>query len=211
MGENTTRANLKLAIEDLSQRDPDLKRFYLAFGLPELRSRRTGYGTLVKIICSQQVSTAAARAISGRLDAIAEPMTPEVFLRIPEKIVRETGLSRQKIAYARGIAEAIINGHFSFRKIASMEDDLAVEEMVKLKGVGKWTAEIYLLFALRRPDIWPVDDLGIIKGLMGLKGLSSRPSPEQMMRLGEEYRPWRSAAARMMWHYTNIARSTKNN
>ena len=209
MSYKITKAMLKLAVEDLSQRDPDLKKFYLATGLPELRSRPTGYGTLVKIICSQQVSTAAARAISGRLDAIATPMTPEIFLEIPEKIVKETGLSRQKIAYARGIAEAIINGHFSFRRIASLEDELAIGEMVKLKGVGRWTAEVYLLFALRRPDIWPADDLGIIKGLMGVKGLRSRPSPEYLMRIGEEYRPWRSAAARMMWHYTNIARSKK--
>ena len=133
-------------------------------------------------------------------------MTPEIFMSFSDKKVREIGLSRQKEIYGRGIAEAIINGTFSLRKIANMEDEEAVAEMMTLKGIGRWTAEVYLIFALRRPDLWPIDDLGEVKGVMGMKGLTSRPSRQELIQIGELYKPWRSAAARMMWHYTNFFR-----
>ncbi len=90
-----------------------------------------------------------------------------------------------------------------------MTDEDAIAEMVKLKGVGRWTAEVYLLFALRRPDLWPVDDLGIVKGVMGVKGLRKRPNRQRMLKIGEAWRPWRSASARMMWHYTNTNRQNR--
>ena len=199
-----TKEIFKQAVETLSKRDPDLNMFYRTSGLPLLRTRSPGYGTLLKVICAQQVSTAAARAITGRLDSIAKPLTPENFMGLSDKKVREIGLSRQKENYGRGIAEAIINGTFSLRKIANMGDEQAIAEMMKLKGIGRWTAEVYLIFALRRPDLWPIDDLGIVKGVMGMKGLTSRPSRQELIQIGELYKPWRSAAARMMWHYTNF-------
>ena len=192
----------------LLTRDLDLAKFYRAHGLPSLRTRPTGFGTLINIICGQQVSTAAARAITGRLGTIATPMTPEIFLSLSKKQIRKVGLSRPKEMYARGIAEVVLNGNFSFRKIAVMEDEAAIEEMTKLKGVGRWTAEVYLLFALRRHDLWPVNDLGVVKGLMGMKGLLERPSRREMIEIGEHYRPWRSVAARMMWHHSNIFRGS---
>ena len=203
-----TPETLKMAADELSKRDLDLAHFYEAHGLPSLRIRPTGYGTLIKIICGQQVSTAAARAITGRLDIIAKPMTPEIFLGLSDKQIRNVGLSRPKEKYARGIAEAILNQNFNFRKIAAMDDEAAINEMTKLKGVGRWTAEVYLLFALRRPDLWPANDLGVIKGLMGIKGLSERPSSCEMNAIGQLYRPWRSVAARMMWHHSNIIRGS---
>ena len=201
-----TKEIFKQAVETLSKRDPDLNMFYRTSGLPLLRTRPPGYGTLLKVICAQQVSTAAARAITGRLDSISKPMTPEIFMGLSDKKVREIGLSRQKENYGRGIAEAIINGTFSLRKIANMGDEQAIAEMMNLKGIGRWTAEVYLIFALRRPDLWPIDDLGIVKGVMGMKGLTSRPSRQELIHIGELYKPWRSAAARMMWHYTNVSR-----
>ena len=201
-----TKEIFKQAVETLSKRDPDLNKFYRTSGLPLLRYRSPGYCTLLKVICGQQVSTAAARAITGRLDSIAKPMTPETFLGLSEIKVRQIGLSRQKEIYGRGIAEAIINGKFSLRKIANMEDEEAVAEMMTLKGRGRWTAEVYLIFALRRPDLWPIDDLGVVKGVMGMKGFTSRPSRQELIQIGELYKPWRSAAARMMWHFTNVSR-----
>ena len=201
-----TKEIFKQAVETISKRDPDLNKFYRKSGLPLLRYRPPGYGTLLKVICGQQVSTAAARAITGRLDSIAKPMTPEIFLGLSEIKVRQIGLSRQKEIYGRVIAEAIISGKFSLRKIANMEDEEAVAEMMILKGIGRWTAEVYLIFALRRPDLWPIDDLGVVKGVMGMKGLTSRPSRQELIQIGELYKPWRSAAARMMWHFTNVSR-----
>jgi len=202
------KRTLKSAVEELSKTDKELAAFYERHGLPTLRSRKTGFGSLLKIICGQQVSTAAARAITGRLDAIANPMTPEVFLKLKEPDYRAIGLSRQKEVYGRGIAEAVVAGDLNFRKIAYMDDEEAIAEMTKLKGVGRWTAEVYLLFALRRPDLWPVDDLGVLKGYMGLKGLKDRPSRAEFVEIGEQYRPWRSVMARMLWYHANTYRGT---
>ena len=185
----------------MARRDKDFKRLYEISGLPGLRSRSTGYGTILKIINSQQVSVAAAKAINGRLDAVENPMRPETFLQLTEKQIREIGLSRQKAGYGRAIAEAVVEDGFNFRRVARMGDEDAIEALTSLKGVGRWTAEVYLLFALRRPDLWPVDDLGVVKGLTDLKGLAERPDREQMIELGEAWRPWRSVAARLLWHH----------
>ena len=172
-------------------------------GLPNLRSRKPGFDALIKIICGQQISTAAARAITRRLVSIENPITPATAIKLGPKILREVGLSSQKIEYVLGIAEAIKNDRLDLRKIARMKDEEAITELTKLKGIGRWSAEVYLLFALRRPDLWPADDLGIVKGLMQLKGLSSRPHRDGMMEMAEAWRPWRSVAARLLWHYIN--------
>ncbi len=209
MIEKIDQKTFKVAVEELAANDPDIARLYEEHGLPGLRSRKTGFGSLLKTICGQQVSTSAARAITGRLDAIADPMTPQVFLSLSDAEIRAVGLSGQKAGYGRGIAQAIVDGEFSFRRVARMNDEDAIAEMVKLKGVGRWTAEVYLLFALRRPDLWPVDDLGIVKGVMGVKGLRKRPDRKRMLKIGEAWRPWRSAAARMMWRYTNTNRQSR--
>ena len=199
---------MRQAVQELAERDGDLAAFHRQHGLPGLRTRPTGFGTLLKIICGQQVSTAAARAITGRLDIYASPMTPETFLSLQENDYRAIGLSRQKEVYGRGIAEAMVSGEFNFRKIAHMDDESAIAEMTKLKGVGRWTAEVYLLFALRRPDLWPADDLGILNGYVGLKGLKTRPSRAEFREIGQQYRPWRSVMARMLWHHANTFRGT---
>ena len=145
-----TKITLKQGAEELARRDKDFARLYETIGLPSLRSRPSGYGTIVKIISAQQVSVAAARAINGRMDEVANPMTPEKFLSLSDEKIRAIGFSRQKMGYGRGIAQSIIDGDFSFRRVAGMDDEAAIEDMVRLKGVGRWTAEVYLLFALRR-------------------------------------------------------------
>ena len=199
---------MRQAVQELAERDGDLAAFYHQHGLPGLRIRPTGFDSLLKIICGQQVSTAAARAITGRLDNYASPMAPEIFLSLQETDYRAIGLSRRKELYGRGIAEAVVSGDLNFRKIAHMDDESAIAEMIKLKGVGRWTAEVYLLFALRRPDLWPADDLGVLNGYVGLKGLCKRPSRVEFREIGEEYRPWRSVMARMLWHHSNTFKGT---
>ncbi|NQV57793.1 MAG: DNA-3-methyladenine glycosylase 2 family protein [Rhodospirillales bacterium] len=201
-----TKATFREGAEELAARDADFSRLLKAADLPSLRSRQTGFGSLIKIISGQQVSTAAARAINGRLDQIANPLTPEAFAKLSADDLRTIGFSRQKTSYGQGIAEAVLSGEFSFRKIARMDDEAAIEAMIALKGVGRWTAEVYLLFALRRPDIWPVGDLGIVIGAEGLKKLKGRPDPKQLQKMGEAWRPWRSVAARLLWHYVDVQR-----
>ncbi len=198
-----TKITFAEGAQELGRRDKDFARLVKDIGLPGLRSRQTGYSTLVKIICGQQVSTSAARAIGGRLDAIEKPMQPETVLKLGPEKLRAVGLSGQKVKYVIGIAEAVVNGEFSFRRVARMDDEDAIEEMIKLKGIGRWSAEVYLLFALRRPDLWPVDDLGVVKGLMHLKGMKERPPREELVEMAEAWRPWRSVAARLLWHHIN--------
>jgi DNA-3-methyladenine glycosylase II len=203
MSVKITKITLFQGAQELCKRDEDLARIVNEIGLPGLRSRGSGYNAILRIICGQQISTSAANSISERLALIENPMTHKTALRLGVDLLRSAGLSAPKANYAMGIAEAIENGEFSFRRVAKMTDHAAIEEMIKLKGIGRWSAEVYLLFALRRPDLWPVDDLGIIKGYTHLKGLKKYPDRKKMIEIGEAWKPWRSVAARLLWHHIN--------
>ena len=198
-----TKLTLFQGAQELCKRDEDLARIVNEIGLPSLRSRATGYNAILRIIIGQQISTSAADAISARLASIQNPMTCKTVLKLGPDRLRSVGFSAPKAKYAMGIAEAIENGEFSFRRVAKMTDHAAIEEMIKLKGIGRWSAEVYLLLALRRPDLWPVDDLGIIKGYTHLKGLNEYPDRKKMIEIGETWKPWRSVAARLLWHHIN--------
>ena len=201
MGQRLSRKTMEEALGILASRDPDLARAHREAGTPRLRPRRAGFATLLDIILAQQVSAAAANAIRARLATAAAPLTPERFQALSDGHLRAIGFSRQKIAYGRHLAEAIGGGHLALPKIHRMADDEAIAALVTLKGIGRWSAEVYLLFALQRPDIWPVDDLAVVLAVQRLKGLAERPSRAQMLEIGEPWRPWRSYAARLMWHY----------
>ena len=203
MSVKITKLTLSEGARELCTRDEDLARIVNEIGLPGLRSRAPGYNAILNIICGQQISTSAARAIGERLARIENPMTHNTALKIGADRLRSAGLSAPKVEYALGIARAIESGEFSFRKVARMPDDEAIEEMIKLKGIGRWSAEVYLLFALRRPDLWPAGDLGIIKGYTHLKGLKEYPDRENLIKIGETWKPWRSVASRLLWHYIN--------
>lgn len=205
MATRITRASLSQALADLTTRDRALARLYRDHGPPPMRARPPGFATMLKIICAQQVSTASARAIVGRLATLADPLTPQSFLALDDAALRAIGFSRMKTAYGRGLAEAVMSGALDLSHIARLDDDAAIAEIVKIKGLGRWSAEIYLLFALRRPDLWPVDDLAVVKGVQRLKRLEARPSRAEMVAFGDAWRPWRSVVARMMWHTSGNA------
>jgi DNA-3-methyladenine glycosylase II len=202
-----SRAGMEEAMAELAARDPDLARAHREAGTPGLRHRPGGFGTLLDIILAQQLSARAAETIRGRLRALAEPLTPETFLALDDSALRATGFSRQKILYGRHLAEALAERRIELARIHRMADEEAIEALVALKGIGRWSAEIYLLFALRRPDIWPVDDLAVAVAVQRLKGLRERPNRVQMLEIAEPWRPWRSYAARLMWHYYRNAPS----
>ncbi len=193
--------SLRPALEALAARDADFARAYAHCGLPPERRRPTGFAGLLSIMTAQQVSAQAARAIIGRLLAAAGPLTPERFLALDEAAFKQIGFSRQKIRYGRALAEDVLAGRIDLEALTRDDDEAAIARLVQLKGVGRWTAEIYLLFALRRPDVWPVDDLAVCAAVQRLKGLDARPPRETMLALGEPWRPHRSAAARFLWHY----------
>ncbi len=192
---------LRPALEALAARDADIARAYRVCGLPPVRSRPDGFAGLFTIMCAQQVSVHAAKAIIERLRAAADPLTPESFLALDQAAMKEIGLSRQKVRYGRALAEDVAAGRIDLEAVAGLPDRAALEHLVRAKGVGRWTAEIYLLFALGRPDVWPVDDLGVRVAAQRLKRLAERPGPEAMLEIGQPWRPHRSAAARFLWHF----------
>jgi len=188
------------AMEELAAADPDMERALAHSGLPPLRPSEPGFRTLVNAICSQQVSKASAAAILGRLEDAIHPFSPDRVMDFDEDSLRTLGLSRPKARYVMGMAQQIAVGTLRLDRLSTFDDETAIAELVKVKGIGRWTAEVYLLFALRRPDIWPVDDLAVVEAVRRLKGLSERPKREELYEIGQLWRPWRSVAARMMWH-----------
>jgi DNA-3-methyladenine glycosylase II len=168
-------------------------------GAPRFRRRRNGFATLLHIILEQQVSIDAAAAMHRRLSGICRPLAPEPFLALDDAILRSCGFSRQKMDYARRLAQAVESGALDFTQLDAAPDDAALAELVALKGIGRWSAEIYLIFALGRADIWPAADLGLQLGIMECLELDSRPGERALREIGEQWQPWRSVAACLFW------------
>jgi DNA-3-methyladenine glycosylase II len=168
-------------------------------GPPNFRRRRNGFATLLHIILEQQVSIDAAAAMHRRLSGLCRPLVPDAFLALDDATLRACGFSRQKMGYARHLAEKVRGGEFDFARLAEADDEAAQAALVSLKGIGRWSAEIYLIFALGRPDIWPAADLGLQIAVGERLGLAARPPEPELRRLGEAWRPWRSVAACLFW------------
>jgi len=193
---------LKRALDHLAHADRDLARLIDEIGPPPPRSEPPGFAALLGIIVSQQVSNGAAQAIWARLEtALDGEPTPKRLRALDEEALRAAGLSRQKVTYARGLADEILSGRLDLSAVARLPDDDVVAALTRVKGIGPWSAEIYLLFTLNRPDVMPANDLALVLSAQRLKRLRVRPSPERLLRLAEPWRPWRSVAARLLWHY----------
>jgi DNA-3-methyladenine glycosylase II len=202
-----TRETYGSALAELCARDADLGEVVALHGPPPTWERAPGFPTLVHIILEQQVSLASARAAFDRLLAAAAPLTPERLLAFDDDALRRFGFSRQKAAYARGLARAVVAGDFDPRALGSMTDDGARASLLRLKGVGPWTADVYLLMALMRADAFPAGDLALLVAAGRVKRLPARPTPEELTALAEAWRPWRAVAARVLWqHYLAAAR-----
>lgn len=191
-------------LEALAQADSDVARALGEAGPPELRSREPGFEALLGAIVSQQISKAAAQTVWDRLAAAAHPLAPETVLALDEVSLRAAGLSRQKANYARSLAEAVVTGAIDLDGLAHLPDEVVAEQLVKLKGIGRWSAEIYLLFALGRPDAFPADDLALMIGAQRLKRLEDRPNRNALREIAEAWRPWRGPAALLLWHYYSV-------
>lgn len=168
-------------------------------GAPRFRARRNGFETLLHIILEQQVSIDAAAAMFRRLNEVCRPLTPAGFLALDEAILRRCGFSRQKQIYGRGLAAAVASGALDFARLAAAGDDEALAALVALKGIGRWSAEIYLIFALGRNDVWPAADLGLQFGVAAELGLGERLGERELRELGERWRPWRTVATCLFW------------
>ncbi|HEX5454199.1 MAG TPA: DNA-3-methyladenine glycosylase 2 family protein [Stellaceae bacterium] len=168
-------------------------------GPPRFRRRRNGFATLLHIILEQQVSIDAAAAMHRRLSGLCRPLLPAPFLALDDDTLKRCGFSRQKAGYARGLAAAVAEGRLDFAALAAGTDDEAFATLVALKGIGRWSAEIYLIFALGRADVWPAADLGLQVAVAECLGYDERPREPQLRALGEAWRPWRSVAACLFW------------
>lgn len=186
-------------IRSLVRKDSDLKAAYRRIGTLPWKKQPDDFEGLVNIILGQQVSVAAAAHMAARLRAACPEITPRRFLKLKDDKLREIGFSRQKISYCRDLAERIVAKKFLPARIADMEDGEAFAALTDLRGIGPWSAEIYLMFSLGRADIWPAGDLGLQAGLQRLHGLKERPDIGKTREMGEIWAPYRSAASLIVW------------
>jgi len=187
------------AAEELAWRDPDLRGVLERYGVPPLWARAPGFATLIRIILEQQVSLASAAAAFGRLQTALGQVVPTAFLTLDDVQLKAIGFSRQKARYGRLLAEKLGSGGLNLAELAGLEDDAVRARLTQLKGIGRWSADIYLLMALCRPDIWPRSDLALISTVARLKHLPALPTAAEFEQIGEAWRPWRSVAARLAW------------
>jgi DNA-3-methyladenine glycosylase II len=196
-----TQKTLALAARELAARDQILANILATYGDPPLWRRASGFRTLVHIILEQQVSLSSAKSMLLRLETAIQPFTPERFLELGDAHLRQLGVTRQKSAYVLHLSEEIVSGALNFRSLARLKDQEALVRLTRIKGIGAWSANIYLLMALRRADIWPAGDLALAVAIQELKSLPTRPSHDELERIAEQWRPYRAVAARMLWKY----------
>ncbi|MDT9599108.1 DNA-3-methyladenine glycosylase family protein [Sphingosinicella rhizophila] len=192
---------LKQALDALAERDAAIAAAIRLAGYPEPRISERGYVTLLRAIVGQQVSIKAAAAVWAKLDQIVGGAADPARIAVAgEEVLRGAGLSRQKAAYARSLAEEVISGRLDLANLPA-DDEAAIAELVRVKGIGRWSAEIYLLFAEGRLDIWPAGDLAVQIEIGRILGLADRPSEKMVRELAERWRPHRGALAVFAWHY----------
>ncbi|RUR30180.1 DNA-3-methyladenine glycosylase 2 family protein [Vreelandella andesensis] len=196
-----TPETIEHAMEALAKADPDIARAYPLVGAPAPRQRDQGFATFFSTIVSQQISTEAARAIMRRVKAVLPELHAEAVIGVEGQALRDAGLSWRKVEYAKGLAEAELAGTFSADGLAMLSDDEAITAITQLRGFGRWSAEIYLMFSLQRPDIFPADDLALRVALGRLKKREDKPTPKQARQLVEHWAPWRSVGSLFLWHY----------
>ena len=184
----------------LAERDPDLGGILVRLGSPPLWHRPAGLETLIAIVLEQQVSLASGAAALERLRRAGGSLDPGSIAALGEEGARAAGLTRQKARYVVGLAEAALDGRFDPATIAAASDAEARDGLTALLGVGRWTADIYLLMALGRPDIWPAGDLALAVALRRAKRLATIPDAAAQRSIAERWRPWRAVAARLLWH-----------
>lgn len=191
----------RAALQRLVAADPDLARIEAAAGPLPWRRRAAGFAGLLQAIVGQQISNQAAAAIWARLRAVPGALQPHGLLALEDAALRTAGLSRPKVAHARALAEAFAEGRLEEAALAAMEDEAAIAAIAAVRGMGRWSAEVYLLFALEREDVFPAGDLALAAAAAALKGLPARPGPVPLRAMAEAWRPWRGLAARLLWHH----------
>lgn len=187
-------------LDILAAADPRLAKIIDRCGKPAMWTRKPGFATLVHIILEQQVSLASARATFARLEDALGMLSPQGLLGLSEQDLAAIGFSRQKALYCRILAQEIQAKRLDLNALTDLGDDEARKTLTAMKGIGAWTANCYLMLALRRPDIWPVGDLALAVSVQKIQGLEQVPKRREMETIADDWRPWRSVAARILWH-----------
>jgi DNA-3-methyladenine glycosylase II len=199
--EPLTAATINEGIQELTSRDIIFAYILKTCGYPPNWQQEKGFIGLVRIILGQQVSVTSANATYNRLQSLVATMTPENILLCDQDKLKIAGLSRQKAKYILELSAACISGELDLQKIDQADDITLRTTLKQIKGIGDWTVDIYLLMSLQRPDAFPKGDLGIAIALQKLQGLSKRPTPNEVEKIGEKWQPWRGVATRLLWHY----------
>lgn len=202
----TDPKQLSRAVKALAKECHIIRAAHEYVGVPEWRTRAGDYAGLARIIAYQQLSTKAAGTIWGRVEALLGKVTPKTVLAADIDSLRACGMSRPKISHIRSIATAVEDGSLNFRRVARKSDDEAREELVAVKGIGPWTADVYLMFCLGRWDVFPHADIGLSEAYRMISGERKRHPPKKFLKTGERWRPYRGVAAHMLWAYINAAR-----
>ena len=195
------RSELLRGVNELCARDADIANIVGQYGPPPMWGRRPGFATLIRIILEQQVSLASADATFARLRRGVGRVTAGRVASLSPAKLRRLGITRQKAGYGFDLARLVHGGDLDLRRLALSDDTAARETLVQIRGIGPWTADIYLLMALRRPDVWPDGDLALENAMRRVKRLRGRPTRERARRIASRWAPWRSVAARLLWHY----------
>ena len=195
-----TERSLRQAVRKLAANDPGLAASVERFGPPPLWAREPSFATLLHLILEQQVSLASALAAFKRLRIATGDLTPAAFLALDDATLRAIGFSRQKAGYARDLATALTDG-FDLPALERMTDDEVRRSLISLRGIGRWTADVYLTMCLLRPDVWPHGDLALATGAAELLALPHRPTYDELEALSERWHPYRAVAARIIWHH----------
>ena len=199
-----TAPYIRRALDEVALRDPKIGKVVNRYGYPKPRRRPASFDSLVRIVVGQQLSTKAAATIYGRLEeAVSGDVTAESILALRAARLRELGFSGRKTEYVRGVASAVERGELDVDGLRRMSDVEVTEKLTALRGFGKWSAEIYLMFALGRTDVWPVNDLGVQKGMTLIHNKRAAYTSKTLIRIGKRYRPERSAVALLSWHVVN--------
>jgi DNA-3-methyladenine glycosylase II len=194
-------ATLLTGCREVAQQDPDLADALAQFGFPPLWARPHGFPTLVHIILEQQVSLESAQAAFDRLRAAAGTLTPQRFLEFDDSALKTIGFSRQKTGYVRLLSHALLEGELDLAKLGEMDDEAVRAALVRIKGIGVWTANTYLLMALLRPDVLPIGDRALVLAVQRVKRLPTCPTSIELEAMSQSWRPWRSAAVRIFWQF----------
>lgn len=184
----------------LAEADPDFATIEQVAGPLPWRRRAGGYPGLLQAIVGQQISNQAAAAIWRRLHAVPGALDPAAVPGLSDDVLRGAGLSRPKVLHARALAEAFVDGRLNAAALMAMGDEEAIAAIASVRGMGRWSAEIYLLFALEREDVFPAGDLALAASAAAMKGLPARPSPVALRAMAMQWQPWRALAARLLWH-----------